>query len=109
MADMPTQLPPEVANALAKGNLIEAMKLLRAQYKDIGLAEARRLLEALQKQGQVKANATTRAKRAVAAPRSGFGPKLSPGEVPRGGGGGGAALALIVAAAIAAGLYARYF
>lgn len=48
MADLKT-LPPDVAAALSRGNVIEAIKLLRTKY-NVGLAEARALLEALQKQ-----------------------------------------------------------
>jgi len=40
MAELPRQLPPDVAAALSRGNLIEAIKLLRGKY-NIGLAEAR--------------------------------------------------------------------
>ena len=105
MADMPRQLPPEVTNALAQGNLIEAMRLLRAQYKDVGLAEARALLEALQRQGHVKARVQARA-RPAAVPR--YGPKLSPGEVPRGGAGAGMAVGLMLAAAAVAALYLKF-
>ena len=108
MAQLPTQLPPEVAKAIAEGNLIEAMKLLRARYQGIGLAEARGLLETLQKQGHAKAAAGNRAK-APAFSRPGSAPGLSPGEVPRGGGGAGAAVLLILGAAAIGAIYLKYF
>ena len=94
MADLPKQLPPDVAAALARGNLVEAIKLLRTKH-NIGLAEAKGLLEALQKQVQAGA-ATASAARAkshaamtpmhahqhsVAVPPHPS--HLSPGEVPR--------------------------
>jgi len=113
MAELPTQLPPEVAKAIAEGNLIEAMKLLRARYKGVGLAEARGLLEALQKQGQAKpaaakVNVHAHAK-ALPPMRPTFGPKLSPGEVPRGAGGAGSAILLVLAALAIGAFYFRYF
>jgi len=108
MADLPTQLPPDIAKAIADGNLIEAMKLLRARYQGVGLAEARGLLETLQKQGQAKAHAGMHA-RPAPRPMMGHGPRLSPGEVPRGPGGAGAAIALLLGALAIAALYLRYF
>ena len=98
MADLPKQLPPDVAAALSRGNLIEAIKLLRGKY-NIGLAEARTLLEALQKQAQAaQGSATAKAKTAASHIPTGMrpglhhphtaatlhiDPHLSPGEVPR--------------------------
>jgi hypothetical protein len=95
MADLPKQLPPDVAAALSRGNLIEAIKLLRGKY-NIGLAEAKALLESLQKQAQAGAAATTAAR---AKAHAGMNPMhaqhqhavaiaphpshLSPGEMPR--------------------------
>ena len=61
MADLPRQLPPDVAAALSRGNLIEAIKLLRGKY-NIGLAEAKAFLEAVQKQAQAGATAATAAR-----------------------------------------------
>jgi hypothetical protein len=61
MADLPKQLPPDVAAALSRGNLIEAIKLLRGKY-NIGLAEAKAFLEAVQKQAHDGAAATTAAR-----------------------------------------------
>ena len=51
MAEPGKTLPPDVAAALSRGNVIEAIKLLRTKHT-VGLAEARALLEALQKQAQ---------------------------------------------------------
>ena len=100
MADLPKQLPPDVAAALSRGNVIEAIKLLRGKYK-IGLAEARGLLEALQKQAAAGAQATATKAKAQAkhahhiptgmkpglhhphtADTLHIDPHLSPGEVP---------------------------
>jgi hypothetical protein len=61
MADLPKNLPPDVAAALSRGNVIEAIKLLRGKY-NIGLAEAKSLLEALQKQAKAGAKAASAAK-----------------------------------------------
>ena len=99
MADLKT-LPPDVAAALSRGNVIEAIKLLRSKY-NVGLAEARALLEALQKQAaQAQIHGPAQAKpQAKAAPHIPTGmkpghhpphtaatlhvdPHLSPGEVP---------------------------
>lgn len=51
MAELPKTLPPDVAQALARGNVIEAIRLLRTKH-GVGLAEARQFLESLQKQAQ---------------------------------------------------------
>ena len=99
MADLKT-LPPDVAAALSRGNVIEAIKLLRSKY-NVGLAEARALLEALQKQAgtqatAVKAKAQAQAKHVHHIPTGmkpglhhphtaatlHIDPHLSPGEVP---------------------------
>ena len=105
MAD--PQVPPEIATALEKGNLIGAIKLLR-QRKNIGLAEAKGMVEAMQRQaqargGDVKVNVKTTV-RTVHTPTRPVGierrPGLSPGEVPRGGG------APLIAAVVILGLVA---
>src|SRR5438046_313427 len=106
MADLPKQLPPDVAAALSRGNLIEAIKLLRGKY-NIGLAEAKALLESLQKQAQVSTASHAKA----SAPRTSGGfhhqqpaavvhtdPHLSPGEVPRTS--SGAAFAVVIVAVL---------
>jgi hypothetical protein len=94
MADLPKQLPPDVAAALARGNLIEAIKLLRGKY-NIGLGEAKAFLEALQKEAQAGTAAASAARakshaamtpmhaqqHTVAVPPHPS--HLSPGEVPR--------------------------
>ena len=108
MADLPRQLPPDVAAALQRGNLIEAIKLLRSKY-NIGLAEAKALLEALQKQAPAAAASSTKG----TSPRTAGGfhppahhhvavvhtdPHLSPGEVPRTG--SGAIFAIVIVAVL---------
>ena len=98
MADLPQQLPPDVAAALSRGNVIEAIKLLRTKH-NIGLAEAKSLLEALQKQTQAGTAAASAARAKVHAAMTpmhaqqhhvAVAPELShlsPGEVPRAGSG----------------------
>lgn len=110
MAD-PRNLPPEVADALARGNVIEAIKLVR-QQKNIGLAEAKALIDALQRQGNVKVNVTTNMRtvaRRPAAPGPGSEqhPGLSPGEVPRSGAPAVAAIVLIVVIAVGFAIYLK--
>ena len=95
MADPLQNLPPPVAAALQRGNVIEAIKLLRQQKPQMGLAEARALIEALQKQANVKVNVKTsvttnvhhankpHAPQPHAAPHPSMNPYASPGEVPR--------------------------
>jgi hypothetical protein len=105
MAEPLKTLPPDVAAALSRGNVIEAIKLLRSKY-NVGLAEARALLEALQKQSahaQIHGQAPAKSP-AKAAPHIPAGmkpghhhphtaatlhidPNMSPGEVPRTSGG----------------------
>jgi hypothetical protein len=106
-------LPPEVAEALAQGHLLEAVKRLRAAMP-MGLAEAKSVVEwHLRHNAQRAPSASARASAArpatpaqtaayhrptVHAPRR---PGLSPGEVARSGGGG---LGVAVLLAVAAGL-----
>ena len=123
MAELPKEIPPDVAAALQGGNIIEAIKLLR--QRNMGLAEARSLIEALQRQGavKVKVKVDTHMKAAAdrpAGPTShphapphvhaalpGTAPGLSPGEVPRAS--GAAVLIGVVAAIIAVIAAAAYF
>jgi hypothetical protein len=110
MAD-PRNLPPDVADALAKGNVIEAIKRMR-QHTNLGLAEAKGLIESLQKQGgkvEVKTSARTVLR---PTPHAGIErrPGLSPGEVPRGAGGPVvAAIVLVVILALGAAAYFKLF
>ena len=113
MAEPLKTLPPDVAAALTRGNVIEAIKLLRGKY-NVGLAEARALLEALQKQAGAQATAAkakvqaakhvhhipTGMKPGLHHPHTAdtlhIDPHLSPGEVPRTS--GGALFAAVVVA-----------
>ena len=121
MAD--PQVPPEIAAALEKGNLIEAIKLLR-QQKGVGLAEAKGMIEALQRQaaasgGNVKVNVKTTVRttaapiRRVRSPRpvAGQGEShLSPGQVARGGNSALAiAVIVVIGLAIAGAIVAGHF
>src|SRR5690242_9170055 len=98
-------IPPKVIEAVQRGNLIEAIKYMREHKPQLGLAEAKALIEAIQKQGSVpplvqKAQAKVAAKMNAHAPtihahhspppipHSMMNPNLSPGEVPRTGGTG---------------------
>ena len=92
------QFPPEVLEALKRGNKIEAIKLLRAAAK-VGLAEAKTVVDALQNSqaGIAPAAPPPAAKRpnvGIAHKHHAINPNLvrrpglSPGEVPREGGGG---------------------
>ena len=99
---VPPSIPPQVRAALESGNLIEAIKLMRQQMPQLGLAEAKALVDAMQRQG-VKVNVKTNVKTTVRSaphnqPASAViphhhaamptgpataGPGLSPGEMPR--------------------------
>ena len=96
--------PPEVLEALKRGNKIEAIKLLRAAAK-VGLAEAKSVVDALQGAQAGKAPA---APPAASRPNVGIAhkhhpvnpnlvrrPGLSPGEVPRSGDGMGWVVVLV--------------
>ena len=125
MSDDPRQnLPPQVADALAKGNLIAAIKYLREQKPNLGLAEAKALIEAIQRQqgGNVKMNVKAAVKTAASAtahphstPHSpphaamtpSMDPHVSPGEVPRTS--SGAAFAMVVVAIVVVIAAAVYF
>jgi hypothetical protein len=128
MSDDPrTNIPPQVADALAKGNLIQAIKYLREQKPNLGLAEAKALIEAIQRQQQggakvnVKAAVKNVARASVptnmpshstphspphAAPTVSMDPHISPGEMPRASGSAGFAMLVVaIAAVIAAAIY----
>ena len=117
-------LPYQVTAAIQQGNLVAAIKALREHKPNMGLAEAKALIEALQKQAQpggsnvrtaVKAQATAAVKTAAARgmtphvhapsqvpPPEGMPPpgsNLSMGEVPRTAS-GPAFLILVVAIAV---------
>ena len=112
MAD-PHNIPPQVIQAVQRGNLIEAIKQLRQHKPQLGLAEAKALIEAIQRQANVpplvqKAQARVEAKVHPHAPPHSpphpiptalMNPNLSPGEVPRTSGGAvfaGLAIAVVV-------------
>ena len=94
--------PPEVLEALKRGNKIEAIKLLRAAAK-VGLAEAKTVVDALQA-GSPPPAAPPAAKRpnvGIAHKHHAINPNLirrpglSPGEVPRSGDGMGWVVVLV--------------
>lgn len=107
-------VPPDVAEALAKGHLLEAVKRLRAG-SPMGLAEAKSIIEwhvrhnALRPPSPAPPSPARKAAASVApkihavahhptvhAPMR---PGLAPGEVPHAGGGGLAYVVLLAAAA----------
>jgi hypothetical protein len=123
MTDPRQNLPPQVADALAKGNLVAAIKYLREQKPNLGLAEAKALIEAIQRQqgGNAKANVKAAVKTVASAsmhphstPHSpphaamtpSMDPHVSPGEMPRTSGSAGFAMLVVaIAVVIAAALY----
>ncbi len=118
MTDPLQGLPPQVNAALQRGNLIQAIKLLREQRPQLGLAEAKALIEALQKQGPVKVNVKTHVTANVhhagkphapphAMPAPSMNPHETPGEMPRGG--NGAAFVAIIIGIVIVLVAATYF
>jgi hypothetical protein len=108
MSTPPRPLPPEVENALRKGQLIEAIKLLR-KAQGYGLAEAKAALDAHVRKTMAGAASTATHKpyhhqTTTLRPRH---PGLGPGEVPRGGGGGGAVVVVLAIGALAAWYWLR--
>src|SRR5215471_4090640 len=102
MAD-PQNIPPEVIDAFQRGKLIEAIKLLR-QSQNLGLAEAKGVIDALQRQqGNVKVAVRPTGMRPVKRhdPATDLHPPsgLSPGEVPRSHPGAVIAVVLLVVVA----------
>ena len=119
MAKPVPPLPPDVAEALAKGHLLEAVKRLRATMP-MGLKEAKSLIEGHLRHntlGQTPPTPPPPRQRTVGMPVRAQAPRhhptvhapgrpgLSPGEVPKTGGGG---MGIVVLLAIAAG-FAYYF
>jgi hypothetical protein len=117
MAD--TNIPPKVLEAIQRGNLIEAIKYIRQHKPQMGLAEAKAMIEAIQRQGAVPP-LVQKAHDKVAAhapgmhghsahpvPTSQMNPHVSPGEVPRSS--SGAAFALVVVALVVVLAAAAYF
>jgi len=127
MSDPRQNLPPQVADALAKGNLVAAIKYLREQKPNLGLAEAKALIEAIQRQqgGNLKVNVKATAHAAMnphSTPQSAahstphspshapappsMDPHVSPGEMPRASGSAGFAMLVVaIAVVFAAAIY----
>lgn len=105
----PNSLPPQVLEALRRGNKIEAIKHLREATK-LGLAEAKGVIDALEQGKPMPSRPSPRPAvgRPIAKPASHEHRRprendLSPGEVPRGGAFNPiAVVVLLVAAAFAA-------
>ena len=120
MAD-PHNLPPQVIQAVQRGNLIEAIKQLRQFKPQLGLAEAKALIEAIQRQTNVppivqKAEAKVAAKLTAHAPSihahhapyipaANMDPHVSPGEVPRTHGTGFMFFVVAIAIVVLAAMY----
>src|SRR6516165_10068686 len=111
-----SSLPPNVAEALRRGNKIEAIKLLREAMGGGGLAEAKAFLDRLQEASSAATAAppasrprnkpAARAARLAAPPSRRNG--LSPGEEPRGNENPMVVVGVIVLAALALWLYSNY-
>jgi hypothetical protein len=76
MQDSTGPLPPDVADALHRGNKIEAIKRLRTAT-GLGLAEAKDRIDAHE-----VAHPRTSGGVTISAPVAGHAPGLSPGQVP---------------------------
>jgi tripartite-type tricarboxylate transporter receptor subunit TctC len=110
-------LPPQVLEALKSGNKIEAIKLLR-EGGQLGIAEAKAMLDRLEGKAAAKAKSVKPVKMVAKAhvhqhydPRR---PGLSPGEVPRSGAGFGWLVLLvaglfIILAVLPGGAFAQAF
>jgi ribosomal protein L7/L12 len=96
-------LPPDAIDALKRGKLVEAVKILRAA--GFGLAEAKAILDQVQKATPDGARFSAHK---PAAHLHVARPGLGPGEVPRGGGSGKwFALIVVGVVAVVAALYFR--
>ena len=103
-----SSLPPEVVDALRKGNKIEAIKRLR-EATGVGLAEAKGAVEHFEWHGSTskpKVSATVRFTIKKSPPPRPAG--LSPGEEPRSSISVGAIVAVAVIAALAGWLVAKF-
>jgi hypothetical protein len=119
---MSSNLPPEVVEALRRGNPVEAIQLLRKSNPRMGLSEAKALLDEVRKlapkpnhpaatkpshAGGLQVSEAAAAKHAAAPIHNPRRPGLSPGEVPSS---SSAAAGMLLFAAIVMGvlLYARF-
>jgi hypothetical protein len=110
-------IPPQVIQAVQRGNLIEAIKQLRKLKPQLGLAEAKALIEAIQAQGGApplvqKARDKVAAKVSSQTPHTPHAqahppipagmmdPNRSPGEVPRSSHGAGLMFVLVAFAIV---------
>ena len=117
-------IPPQVLQAVQRGNLIEAIKFMRQHKPQLGLAEAKALIEAIQRQAKVPALVQKAQARveggmhphgpahtphgpAHPIPSSMMNPHVSPGEVPRTG--SGSVFAVMVIAIVVVVAAAVYF
>jgi hypothetical protein len=103
MAQPVPNVPPQVVEALKRGDLMGAFKFLRQHYPKMGLVEIKAMVEALQKDAKAKAAAGSGQPGSAKAPHAGMhgghhhpaqtaatvhiDPRLSPGEEPRTGSG----------------------
>lgn len=112
-----SQLPPDVLEALRKGNKIEAIKLLREKMK-VGLAEAKNVVDSLERhaghhemhgdQPHDHADHHPRIPHSTtpASPPIVVHPGLSPGEQPRRAGGMG--FLILIAVAVVGWVYWKF-
>ena len=104
MANPTKTLPPEVVDALRRGNKIEAFKLLRKAV-GVGLAEAKARAEAHAPEAAADRPMSGNVPHAPLSAGGRRVPGLSPGEVPRTGNGGPAIVVLLIAFGAGAWLY----
>ena len=110
-----SKLPPAVIEALRSGNKIQAIKLLRETLGGLGLAEAKGILDHLEKGEAAPAPAKPGPKPAVrivktvhADPTAPSRDGLSPGEEPRSNSNPISVIGLIVLAMLGLWLFSRY-
>lgn len=75
----PHALPPDVREALQRGDVIEAIKRLR-HARGVSLKSAKSVIDAVRE--QVQAQQTARHNSSASTPQSLYQPGLAPGEVP---------------------------
>ena len=103
----PKMLPPQVVDALRRGDKIAAIKILR-EASGVGLAEAKGLVDHHEGVGAPAPHPVrSAAMNAARAARTARGDGLGPGEQPRSSG-GTAFIAMAVMAAIGLWLYSQF-
>jgi hypothetical protein len=120
MTDPKHPIPPNIIEALKRGDQVEAIKLLRQAAKGMGLAEAKAALDQLRQAAAAQQAKAANAARPGPAGRTTIphkhvvvhaGPRrmpgLSPGEVPRASGSGAGIVVVLAIGALLAWYYLR--